>query len=112
MTTFGSFISDTTQTTKLIILAGMVQVLDLLSFLLAYGRFGIHGELLPIPAYLYEQGGLPAVIVVKVGMVILAVAAMLILQRQGHDGLTRIGAYSVIYMGLLGTLVNLWTFLL
>lgn len=111
-TTFGSSISGISQTTKLIILAAMVQVLDVLSFVLAYSRHGISdNELLPIPEYLYNQGGLAAILIVKVAMVVLSIAAMLILYHYKGDkdhNLAKVGAYSVLYVGLLGFLVNMW----
>jgi hypothetical protein len=113
MSTFGSFISGTTQTTKLIVLAGMMQLLDVLSFLLAYNRYGLgDNELLPIPGYLYAHYGLGGILFVKVALASMAIVAMILLLRNTGENLARVGAYTVLAFGLAGFVINMSAFLL
>ncbi len=105
MTMFGSYISNINETTKLIVLAAFVQVLDVLTFLLAYQRFGITGELNPFAVWMYEQGGLTMIVGSKFVAVGIMVALLGWVQRKSELGAVA-GAWAMLLAGLAGMIVN------
>lgn len=110
MNTFGLYISNISQASKFILLAMMAQVLDGLSFILAYSKYGIHNnELLPIPEFFYAHGGLLTVLLVKAAGIIVSSLLLLYIARHNKTWVLA-GAISVAYIGLLGVFINLWAY--
>ena len=105
MNTFGSYISNISQTSKLIWLAAAVQALDVLTFLLAYGRYGINGELNPFAVWMYELGGLPMIVLSKIVAVGIMVGLLFWIKDKSEIGAVA-GAWSVLLAGLLGMVIN------
>lgn len=90
----------------MILLAALVQVLDALTFLLAYDRYGLAGqELTPIPFYLYTVGGIPLVLLVKAGGVV-AMSLLLVWIARINKTWALAGSWGVLSAGLAGMLVN------
>jgi hypothetical protein len=89
----------------LLALALLVQVLDGITFLLAYERFGITGELNPVARYMYDLGGIEAVMLPKIVGVTLVALGILWLEDK-NEYLAKTGALALLFVGALGWTLN------
>lgn len=103
--TFGSYISNISHTTKWIVLAALIQVLDSLTFLLAYGKYGFNGEISPFAYGMHQIGGLPLIMTVKLVGVLVAVGVLFWMKRREEEWAFR-GAWYVALFGLAGMIIN------
>ena len=93
--------------TTRIILFGIVlaQLTDALTFTVGVSRFGIGLESNGIAAWLFQSGGLEAVLAVKAG-VLLATLAILVATAQDFPRLLVWGGAAATSIGLLGFATN------
>lgn len=89
----------------LLVLAIFVQVLDALTFLLAYERFGITGELNPFARWMYEMGGLAGVMAPKI-IAVTMVSLIIVAIEPNHKEAAKMGALALLIVGLLGWGLN------
>lgn len=81
------------------------QLLDASTFMLAYSRFGMTGELVPFPVAFYEWAGIWGVI----GMKLLGIAAMaFIIMWTGrkYPRMAQGMAWAVAIVGAVGAIIN------
>lgn len=89
----------------------LLQILDVLSFLLAYQRYGITGELNPIAVYLYSLGGLPMALAPKAAGVVVVTLALIWLHKR-NESAAFMGALAMALAGIIGFLLNSVSFIL
>jgi hypothetical protein len=88
------------------------QLLDLMTFLAMVRRVGIGGEANPLVVSLFEDGGVPTVVLAKLGLVVLVGSVAVALLAMRSHAVRRAGGMllaAAIVAGILGGWTNALT---